>query len=187
MQLARVFSRLAEPMMVFMVLALFGGWQVGLRGNQYLWYGGYLIFLSILIWIARLRFMKSLHTNWDVSNRPKRVRLLLLLLGFSMLFFVSLLVFGSLPLMRLSGMFFLWLLGFFLITLKSKISGHMAVFTFATGFFVLWYGKAFASLFVVLPLVAWSRITLKRHTWAEVIGGTCYSAAFFFLIYLITS
>lgn len=181
MKIASIISSVTEPMVVFMLLALLGGWQVGLRGSPYIWYVLYLLAISIGVWVARLRLTKSLRTNWDVSNRPKRVRLLLLLLGFGALFFSSLFVFGSLELMKLSGLFFFWLLGFFLITLKTKISGHMAVLTFLFGFSILWYGMAFAPLLLVLPLVGWSRLVLKRHTIGEVIGGTSYSFLFLLL------
>ncbi len=178
MRLASFISTLTEPMVVVMVLVLVGGWHAGLTGYPLLWFALYLGVLSVVIWIARLRLMKSQRTNWDVSHRPKRVRLLLLLLGVSVLFFASLSLYGNSELMKLSGIVFLWLLGFFLITLKIKISGHMAGFLLASGLVIFWYGAVFALLLVLLPFIAWSRVVLKRHTIGEVIGGTGYSAAF---------
>jgi membrane-associated phospholipid phosphatase len=176
---ASFISSMTEPMAIFMLLALMGGWHVGLRNASYVWYVSYLLILSVAIWVARLRFMKTLHTNWDVSSRPKRVRLLLLLLGFSVLFFSSLWFFGSMALMKLSGTFFLWLLGFFLITLKVKISGHMAVLTLLLGYTTTWYGVMLLPSLLLLPIVGWSRVVLKRHTMGEVIGGFLYSVIFY--------
>lgn len=174
MRFATLISQWTEPMIVFMGLALLGGWQSGLRDAVFFFYVIYLLVISIIIWFVRLRLTRSLHTNWDVSDRPKRVRLLVLLLGFSILFFSSLVFFGSASLMKVSGMYFLWLLGFSLITLKTKISGHMAVSTLAVGWF--W------PIALALPFIGWSRLVLKRHTVREVIGGFLYS--FVFLLFL---
>ncbi|KKT34555.1 MAG: hypothetical protein UW22_C0071G0001 [Candidatus Gottesmanbacteria bacterium GW2011_GWB1_44_11c] len=81
--------------------------------------------------------------------------------------------------------FFLFLLvsffGFFLITLKFKISGHMWTATLLICMFVYWYGWIMVPLFLMIPLIAWSRLMLKRHTVGEVIGGVVYSIMVFFL------
>lgn len=164
---ATFISTVTEPMALILVIGLVGGWQAGLRGYLYMWYVLYLMGFSLVIWVARLRFIHTMHTNWDVSNRPKRVRLLLLLLGFSVFIALSLFVFQTPALTRFVFGLFLWFFGFFLITLKTKISGHMAVATLTVGWF---WPMVFA-----LPLIGWSRVVLKRHTVREVIGGFLYS------------
>lgn len=164
---ASLVSTITEPMLLITGIALAVGWQAGLRGSTYGWYVLYLLGITLIIWRARIYFSKSMRTNWDVSDRIKRVRLLILLLGFSVLIWLSLFMFRVGALSRFMLGLFIWLLGFFLITLKTKISGHIAVATLA----VFWFWP----MAVVLPLVGWSRLVLKRHTPIEVIGGFLYS------------
>lgn len=174
MNFASLISTTTEPMLLAMIVGFIGGWQTGLRGYIYIWYVLYLLGLSLVIWVARLRFMHSMHTNWDVSSRPKRVRLLIFLLGFSAFIFLSIFVFHTPALTRFVFGLLLWLLGFFLITLKTKISGHMAVATLIVGWF--W------PIIFLLPLIGWSRIVLKRHTVGEVIGGFLYTLLWLSLV-----
>src|SRR3989344_958322 len=170
MKFASLVSIITEPMFLVIFIAAAGGYQAGVRGILYGWYIIYLLGLSLIIWLARLRFMKSMHTNWDVSDRVKRVRLLLLLLGFSAFIFLSVYVFHIPALSRFVFGLVLWLIGFFLITLKAKISGHMAIATLAVGWF--W------PMVFFLPFIGWSRLVLKRHTLVEVILGAVYSGIF---------
>jgi len=58
-----------------------------------------------------------------------------------------------------------------LITLRWKISGHC---TAATGLVVLalaLFGEILLPLTLIIPLIAWSRIRLKRHTIAQTAAG----------------
>lgn len=57
-----------------------------------------------------------------------------------------------------------------------KLSNHMAVASFAAIiFYQLWPMTVFA-LVVVIPLLAWSRVVLARHTIREVLGGILLGA-----------
>lgn len=133
--------------------------------------------ILIRFWAIRNKYI----TNWDVSNRIQRVRALLVL-AVLLVFDYVILQFFSTPYMQ---QFFLFLLvsffGFFLITLKFKISGHMWTATLLICMFVYWYGWIMVPLFLMIPLIAWSRLMLKRHTVGEVIGGVVYSIMVFFL------
>lgn len=173
--LARKVSKVFEPMMVCLALALIGAWHVHLRGFAYASYVLYIISVGTLVAIARVRFMRVMRTNWDVSNRVKRVRLLLLLLVFSLLLYWTVALWHNRQLSEFFGLFLAWLTGFFLITLRIKISGHLAVFVLALGLLVAWYEVSLWVLAILIPLLAWSRIKLKRHTIAEVILGIVYS------------
>lgn len=174
-------------MIVLFVVALFGGIHAGLVGNNLMFYITYLLAMTGVIWYLRVRSMRSLRTNWDVSDRPKRVRLLMLLLIFVFLIFLSTFLWGNSGITALFGLFFAWLIGFFLITLRIKISGHMGLLTLGLGMILDWYGLTFLPIAVVLPLVAWSRLVLKRHTTGEVIGGVCYSLVVLYLAHLFTT
>ncbi len=185
MQLAALISQITEPMVIFLLLAVAAGVMSGLSGTGLYWFIAYLLMLSACIWVARVRLTRSLHTNWDASDRHKRIPLLLLLLGFCYLLFWSLKFWNNAALTWTSSMYFFWLLGFFLITLKTKISGHISVLTLASGQIIWWFGPALTPVLVSIPLVAWSRVVLKRHTLVEVIGGFLYSLIFLIFIHYV--
>lgn len=173
--IARLVSKLFEPSFVFLAVALIGGWHVRLRGISYALYVLYLVVIGVLMTTARVRLVRVMHTNWDVSNRPKRVRLLVLLLSFGFFLFWSTQLWHNQALTRLFEFFLLWLLGFFIITLRMKISGHVAVFVCTLGLLARWYEFSLWSLAVIVPILGWSRLRLKRHTIWEVIFGAAYS------------
>jgi len=147
----------------------------------------YLLIVSIVLWIARIYAVKILRTNWDISDRAKRVQSLIPLIGICIGFLLGLLLWDNQGLIRFGSMLLLWLVGFSLITLKTKISGHMAVLTFSVGLLLYWYGLVALPLMALLPMVGWSRLVLKRHTMIEVIGGTLYSTIFLFLLSLVVN
>lgn len=175
MKNASLISKITEPMAIVTGMVLLGAIHAGIEGAGLVLFILYMSMVSIVVWVARIRFMTSLRTNWDVSERPKRVRMLVILSGFSILLFLSFMLWQNAELITLCIGLLVWLFGFSLITLKTKISGHMGVLTLAIGMLARWYGNGWYALFFFLPIVAWSRLFLKRHTMIEVIGGTLYS------------
>jgi len=70
-----------------------------------------------------------------------------------------------------------------IVTFFWKISGHM---TYSTLFFMTLgylFSPYFLLLFLFSPLIAWSRIQLKKHTVEQVIAGTLFTACICILIY----
>jgi len=132
--------------------------------------------LIILLWWAvktkRVR-------NWDLSNRKERVRALLILFPFLLLDAVFIRYVGT-PTM--TSLFFYWVIlffGFYFVTLRVKISGHMIGTTTLCCFVISWFGWRWWPIVAVLPILAWSRLALKRHTVGEVIGGVLYALVIF--------
>lgn len=114
----------------------------------------------------RLWLKKHEHLDWDITDRKKRVKPLFFLLLF--LAIMNLFVWFFEPrILSISVFFLMWMMGFFLITLKYKISGHVACVTIAAMF---WWPMLFA-----IPFVGWSRVVLKKHSIGEVIAGFVYS------------
>jgi len=172
---ARMISKITEPQVVLLAIALIGAWHASLRGISYASHVLYIVGLGVLVTVARVRFMRILRTNWDVSNRQKRVRGLMLLLCFSAVMYGTVLFWKNSALTRFYGLFFVWLTGFFLITLKMKISGHISVFVLSLGILAYWYEISLWVLMVLVPLIGWSRVKLRRHTVMEVVLGALYS------------
>lgn len=173
--LAKVISEIFEPMVLFLGLILLAGWRAGIRGFSFGAYVLYILAVGGLVAVSRIKLMRAYRTNWDLSNRPKRVRILLMLLGFSILLFWSIYLWRNAFLVSFYELLLLWMLGFVLLTLKIKLSGHMAVLVLTVGILTRWYDMSLWVLGSIIPLLAWSRIQLKRHSVLEVCIGTVYS------------
>jgi membrane-associated phospholipid phosphatase len=64
-----------------------------------------------------------------------------------------------------------------LITLRWKISIHASSLGGAATILTALYGAVMLPLFVLLALVSWSRVALRRHTIAQVVAGSLASIA----------
>ena len=179
--IALLISYIFEPLVVIYVLGLLGGSYAGLTGS--LW-RIYIVSLTLFVGMAilvRLYFTRKDKTNWDVSDRKKRfVPLLCLSIFFGIQYFV-IRSFGNASLSSLYLMLFVWNIGFFFITFKVKASGHLSSLTLAVCQTIAWFGFSYAPLILLLPLLSWSRLFLKRHTVSEVIAGISCSSILFLL------
>ena len=68
-----------------------------------------------------------------------------------------------------------------LINTRWKISAHMSGLSGALTALLLALGYKAFPLFVLIPIVAWSRIELKAHTPSQVIAGTVFGICATFL------
>ncbi|MBX3013111.1 MAG: phosphatase PAP2 family protein [Caldilineaceae bacterium] len=66
---------------------------------------------------------------------------------------------------------------FLLITYHWKISLHCAAATILSGLAFALFGTPAAPLTMSVPLIAWSRVYLERHTIGQTIAGTLLGAA----------
>jgi hypothetical protein len=57
-----------------------------------------------------------------------------------------------------------------------KLSNHMAFAIFVAVVLLQVDRRAGGPVMLIVPMLAWSRITLGRHSWPEVIGGACLGA-----------
>ncbi|MEN4013571.1 MAG: hypothetical protein AB1453_03680 [Chloroflexota bacterium] len=74
-------------------------------------------------------------------------------------------------------------IGLFLVNLKWKISAHAAAAAGLSFLAVLFAGAAALPALITIPLIAWSRVHLRRHTLAQTAAGSLWGAASFCLIY----
>lgn len=182
MRLAAFISLVTEPMVLVAVLVVLGAWQSGIRGAPFFSFVVYVgLFFLASLWL-RFFAVRTLKTNWDISDREKRVKSLVPFVGICVVFFSCMLFWRNSTLIQFGMMLIVWMVGFVLITLRTKISGHLAILTLTLGYAASWYGYIFLPAFVIVPLVAWSRLRLKRHTVIEVIGGFLYSLIFLIFI-----
>lgn len=182
MRLAAFISFVTEPMVLVAALVVAGAWQKGLRGIPFISFIVYVGLFFLVTLGLRMFAVRKLKTNWDISDREKRVKSLIPFVGICALFFSCIIFWRNGGLVQFGIMLILWMAGFVLITLRTKISGHLSILTLVLGYLTSWYGYVFIPAFGILPFVAWSRLVLKRHTMTEVIGGIMYS--FIFLIFI---
>jgi membrane-associated phospholipid phosphatase len=79
---------------------------------------------------------------------------------------------GAPPILTLmAGVGFVQWIIIFTVTLRWKISVHTASAAGATLIILRVIGLAAAPLVVTIPLIAWSRVKLRRHTPAQTIAG----------------
>ncbi len=147
-------------------------------------------FISILfVFIVGLYVVygvkKKFFSNYDVSKREERPRLFIFTGIICVLYFIILYLFDG------PRVLYIGLGGLILGTLiaigvnqKIKASIHMEALTaFATTCSLL-FGGIFWYLFLLVPIVAWSRLTLRRHSLSEVIVGT--TIGFVLVIFIFT-
>jgi membrane-associated phospholipid phosphatase len=73
-----------------------------------------------------------------------------------------------------------------LITLFWKISFHASYITLFSIVYLIVFGKWAILTILLIPLVGWSRIKLKRHTLAQVLGGIAVIGTMSLMVFYIT-
>ncbi|HST43779.1 MAG TPA: hypothetical protein VLK29_01005 [Luteimonas sp.] len=173
---ARAVSIALHPFAVFMLLALLAAWRVDPASLARTAAGmaAAIAIISAFIWQRR----RAGHWETVDASRPQERPLLYLLalavIGGYWLWMggrasaASGGVLAAVAMLATAGVANRWI----------KLSLHMASLVFAS--VVSWplAWPAAAMLTASVPVLAWSRLALGRHTWPEVVGGTALGAAF---------
>lgn len=180
-------SRIFDPPVVMTILLTLAAFKSGLEGSDLI---NFLAALYIFILgVPLLFFLWLLKTgrisDWDMKRRKERIIPLFALLGLVAVDIAIISRFGNGFLLGLFLFFFFWLLGFFLITLFFKISGHTSIAMLASAFLFLWFGWPAAVSFLIPPIVGWARVVGKKHTPDQVIAGAIYSTVLVYLYFLL--
>lgn len=127
-------------------------------------------------YVVRL-FRRGLISDFDIGLREERRRPLVFTLA-SMLGGVTLLTAGAAPRLVLAVVLaqMAQTILILLITLHWKISVHSAAIAAMLAFLLYLTGSQAVSALPVLPLVAWSRVRLRRHTPAQTVAGAVLGA-----------
>ncbi len=134
--------------------------------------------IAYLVWLVR----KGVVSDLDVKVRAERWRPLLAAQLGMLIALVVFLVRGAPPLMiGLAGAMLIYTSVAFVITLYWKISMHSAAAAALTALAVVQFGPQAYPLAVGVPLMAWARIRLRRHTLAQTIAGALLGSGVLFL------
>ncbi len=133
--------------------------------------------LAYLIWLLRRGHVGDL----DVQRREQRVRPMLFTLACGGLGWAALaLTSAPRPLLALTGALWLQMAAALCITLRWKISIHCsAAATVAT---VVGFVAGTPLLLAGVPMVAWSRLRLGRHTLAQALAGSALGCTLSLLV-----
>ena len=74
-----------------------------------------------------------------------------------------------------------------LITLRWKISGHCTAAAGVAVFSIILFGEMFIPALLLVPLIAWSRIRMECHTFAQTVAGSLLGAVTVLSVLYITN
>ena len=123
--------------------------------------------LTYIVWLLR----RGQVSDIDVQRREQRAKPLVVSIISTGLACIVLLV-GRAPaeLLVLAGALWLQTIIIFGITLRWKISMHSSAAA-GTGTLIWALTGTLLPLLIMVPLIVWSRVRLKRHTFAQTVAG----------------
>ncbi len=146
----------------------------------WLWNATYLVAIAIpILYLFRL-LRKDKITDMDVFLREQRARPLLVTIA-SLGAVLAILILGQAPrsMIILTTASLVQAIAIFFITLRWKISMHSATSAAVTVLILNVFGKAAAPVVLSVPLIAWSRVKLRRHTFMQTVAGALLGGGIF--------
>jgi membrane-associated phospholipid phosphatase len=146
------------------------------------------VFLAILLPVCYLVWLvrRGMVTDFDVQLREQRIRPMVFTVACAGLAWLVLLA-GAAPshMVILAGAMWVQTAIVFAITLRWKISVHCTAAAGAAT--VIWslLGTPLP-LLIGVPVVAWSRVRLRRHTLAQTVAGTLLGFTIFVVAFSLT-
>jgi membrane-associated phospholipid phosphatase len=181
--LAFVISLLGSPPIMALCAMAAVTLALGAR-RTWLWAGLYLllaVLIPLLFLIVQVRLGNV--TDMDIHLREQRQGSLFATALGSAISWIAMTVGGAHEAVRfMVSLAVVQWLAIYLITLRWKISVHS---TSATGIslFVVWaFGMRVLPVFLTVPVIAWSRVKLRRHTPLQTLAGIGLGAALFGLV-----
>jgi len=117
-------------------------------------------------------------TDFHMKVREQRAWPMIIILLISSLVF-SVMYFGGAPklLLIISAVAIIQLMLIMLITFRWKISGHCTAASGLAVLVVALFGQSLLPVSIIVPVIAWSRIRLDRHTFAQSVAGVFLGVA----------
>jgi hypothetical protein len=175
--LARMVSAVFSPPLVGLVSIIPVSTNLSEPGASY-WAGAYVALVvavpaAYVMWLLR----RGLVTDFDLSVRDQRVRPMLMALACMALGWLALRLGGAPDLLTLvAGATLAQTALMLAITLFWKISAHCAAW--AALWVLAWAlaGPGAAAIGLVLPLIAWARVRMRRHDLLQTVAGSILGA-----------
>lgn len=113
---------------------------------------------------------------WDLPKRQERYILLIVYFVSSLISLALVKIIGNEFLFNLNLIFLALTVSISLITIFWKISIHTSVNTAGAILLNFLFGWQLPWLYLIIPIVFWSRYKLKRHTFMQLLAGITLSA-----------
>lgn len=141
----------------------------------------FLIGLSVVIAVR-----KGYFANLDVSKREQRPLLFLIVGGISILYYFCLVIFeGPIVLFITLAAILFSVLVFSFINTRIKASIHVATMSALIFSLSILYSGKFLLLLILIPIIGWSRLHIKRHTMKEMLVGGITGILVTLLFYIV--
>jgi len=133
---------------------------------------GYILFL----------YFKKEITDLDMTKREERIKPLIVSTISALISLVIIYLSGNKLIITFYFIVFILILVNTLITLFWKISFHMAANTAAAILLNFIFDWKLPFLYLLIPLIFWSRLKLKKHTVAQLLAGFLVNAGIIFFL-----
>jgi membrane-associated phospholipid phosphatase len=172
-KLAGILSIILGPQLWLPVLLVLIVTQSGLNRSQIIILLPTLALLQIIVptgfVLGQLRSNKV--TAWDLPKREERYAFLWVSVTSYLISLLAIAIFGNRFLLNLTYVSLLILVVCAVITTYWKISLHASLNAAGSVLVNFLFGWQLPWLYVTIPLVIWARLTLQRHTWAQLVAG----------------
>ncbi len=180
---AKVISDVFSPPVLGAACIVVAAIEVAMPG-AWLWVVSFLaLTVGIPTGYVLLLVRKGKVSDFHIPIRRQRIRPMILMVGMALLSFGLLLtlhpptIFLGLVLIGLGQLLLL-----FLITLKWKISGHALAASSFCSLCTVVVGASAWLTFLLVPVVVWSRLRLRRHTFMQTAAGTALGLSMILLV-----
>jgi len=151
-----------------------------------------LVFIALLIIPPTVFVLTLVHrgkiSDFHMNIREERAKPLFAIFTYAALIFLVMYLGGAPRLMLIvTAAALLQILLVFIITLKWKISGHCTSAAGLAFLTIALYGENVIPLTLIVPVIAWSRIRLGRHTISQTLAGSFLGAATVIIILYLTN
>lgn len=151
-----------------------------------LWFFYPLVFVVFVIVFTLYGMKMKMFSDFDVTKRKERRPLYFFVIFLSFLYLLLLVLFhGPKSLMVLGVGVLIGAIIFELVNRRLKASVHVASVSAFMCTLALLYGGVFFFLPLLVPVIAWSRIHMKRHTFSEALMGGVVGTFLTVVIYLV--
>lgn len=178
-RLAWIIARVFDPVIEIPVLLSAAVWLALTNGLRWRFLVMLLVIDAVLPFLYMLwGLMTKRISDWDITKKEERNGLHFFTIFCHLFGVVAALAIGKIFLFEVLLVFWSLAVVFALITTRWKISIHAGVNAALVAFFNHFYGwDKYWWTVGVLVIVLWSRVVIKKHTWAQVAVGALLALA----------
>lgn len=183
--LARTVSNMLSPVLWLPLIFYFLVRLSTPSVDSFVRYAAVIFFFQLAVPLFLLLFFikKKQITDIDLTKREERYGLLVGAIISSLCALLVIYAWGNMLLLKWEMLFFILLCINAAITFVWKISFHMAVTVIGCLILFFVFGYPSVWIWITIPLVAWSRLYLKKHTLPQVVAAFLINGAVVLIYY----